>query len=171
MNGNYDATVHVKCYGFKSPLIQIKKVFNFMNGSLQLKVQQDMGSVNIDSAGMFEKTTILVVQYTLRKKDDNITKLRKSGRGGGEGHFICAISFLIFFTYRYMQKSRDVYTSRDHEMFQNLRFLKNIASYILLHYKYSLQSGWKVKVPKSFLFVLRLFVNIKTVKNKSYLNF
>lgn len=53
-----------------------------MNGSLQLKVQQDMGSVNIDSAGMFEKTTIPVVQYTLRKKDDNITKLRKSGRGG-----------------------------------------------------------------------------------------
>lgn len=99
MNGNYDATVHVKSYGFKSPLIQIKKVFNFMNGSLQLKVQQDMGSVNIDSAGMFEKTTIPVVQYTLRKKDDNVTKLRKSGRDGGEGHFICAISFLIFFTY------------------------------------------------------------------------
>lgn len=122
MNGNYDATVHVKCYGFKSPLIQIK----FMNGSLQLKVQQDMGSVNIDSAGMFEKTTIPVVQYTLRKKDDNITKLRKSGRDGGKGHFICAISFLIFFAYMrwYMQKSRDVYTSRDHEMFQNLRFIK-----------------------------------------------
>lgn len=53
-----------------------------MNGSPQLKVQQDMGSVNIDSAGMFEKTTIPVVQYTLRKKDDNITKLRKSGRVG-----------------------------------------------------------------------------------------
>lgn len=106
MNGNYDATVHVKCYGFKSPLIQIKKVFNFMNGSLQLKVQQDMGSVNIDSAGMFEKTTIPVVQYTLRKKDDNITKLRKSGRGGGEGHFICAISFLIFFAchHTYMRR-------------------------------------------------------------------
>lgn len=49
--------------------------------------------------------------------------------------------------YRYMQKSRDVYTSRDHEMFQNLWFIKNIASYILLHYKYSLQSGWKAKVP------------------------
>lgn len=127
-----------------------------MNGSLQLKVQQDMGSVNIDSAGMFEKTTILVVQYTLRKKDDNITKLRKSGRGGGEGHFICAslFSFSLRKTshvyevvYRYMQKSRDVYTSRDHKMIQNLRFIKNIASYILLHYKYSLQSGWKVKVP------------------------
>lgn len=69
-----------------------------------------------------------------------------------------------------MQKSRDVYTSRDHEMFQNLWFIKNIASYILLHYKYNLQSGWKVKVPQSFLVVLRLFVNIKTVKNKSYLN-
>lgn len=108
-----------------------------MNGSLQLKVQQDMGSVNIDSAGMFEKTTIPVVQYTLRKKDDNITKLRKSGRGGGEGHFICAISFLIFFAcvyeviYRYMQKSRDVYTSRDHEMFQNLRFIKK---YSFIHF-------------------------------------
>lgn len=38
-----------KYYGFKSPLTEIKKVFNFMNGSLQLKVQQDMGSVNIDS--------------------------------------------------------------------------------------------------------------------------
>lgn len=152
MNGNYDATVHVKCYGFKSPLIQIKKVFNFMNGSLQLKVQQDMGSVNIDSAGMFEKTTIPVVQYTLRKKDDNITKLRKSGRGGVK--VILFAQYLFSFSlrksshvYRYMQKSRDVYTSRDHEMFQNLRFLKNIASYILLHYKYSLQSGWKVKVP------------------------
>lgn len=156
MNGNYDATVHVKCYGFKSPLIQIKKVFNFMNGSLQLKVQQDMGSVNIDSAGMFEKTTIPVVQYTLRKKDDNITKLRKSGRDGVK--VILFAQYLFSFSlrkslhvyevvYRYMQKSRDVYTSRDHEMFQNLWFIKNIASYILLHYKYSLQSGWKVKVP------------------------
>lgn len=156
MNGNYDATVHVKCYGFKSPLIQIKKVFNFMNGSLQLKVQQDMGSVNIDSAGMFEKTTIPVVQYTLRKKDDNITKLRKSGRVGVK--VILFAQYLFSFSlrksshvyevvYRYMQKSRDVYTSRDHEMFQNLWFIKNIASYILLHYKYSLQSGWKAKVP------------------------
>lgn len=37
-----------KCYGFKSPLTEIKKVFNFMNGGLKLKVQQDMGLVNID---------------------------------------------------------------------------------------------------------------------------
>lgn len=98
-----------------------------MNGSLQLKVQQDMDSVNIDSAGMFEKTTIPVVQYTLRKKDDNITKLRKSGRDGGEGHFLCVYEVI----YRYMQKSRDVYTSRDHEMFQNLRFIKK---YSFIHF-------------------------------------
>lgn len=100
-----------------------------MNGSLQLKVQQDMGSVNIDSAGMFEKTTIPVVQYTLRKKDDNITKLRKCGRGGVKvilfGQYLFSFSLrksshVYEVVYRYMQKSRDVYTSRDHEMFQNL---------------------------------------------------